>query len=114
MENMADPWRGRRVFLTGHTGFKGGWLSLWLASRGAQIRGYALDPLTDPNLFTAASIGGNLDDVRGDTRDYPKLESAMTAFAPEVVFHLAAQPLVRRSYATRWSHMRPTSWEQLM
>jgi len=99
VENVADPWRGRRVFLTGHTGFKGGWLSLWLGSRGAQIRGYALEPLTEPNLFTAASIGGNLDDVRGDTRDYPKLESAMTAFAPEVVFHLAAQPLVRRSYA---------------
>lgn len=99
MEDVANPWRDRRVFLTGHTGFKGGWLSLWLAMRGAQIRGYALDPATEPNLFTAASVSGSLDDVRGDTRDYPKLEAAMTGFAPEVVFHLAAQPLVRRSYA---------------
>ena len=99
MKGVLNPWDGRRVFLTGHTGFKGGWLSLWLASRGAQIRGYALDPLTEPNLFSAAAVGAQLDDVRGDTRDYLKLESAMTGFAPEVVFHLAAQPLVRRSYA---------------
>ena len=99
MEDVVNPWRGRRVFLTGHTGFKGGWLALWLARRGAQIRGYALDPSTEPNLFTAASVATVLDDIRGDIRDYAKLESSMTEFAPEVVFHLAAQPLVRRSYA---------------
>ena len=99
MEDVVSPWQGRRVFLTGHTGFKGGWLSLWLARRGAQIRGYALDPATEPNLFTAASVASVLDDVRGDIRDYAKLEASMTEFAPEVVFHLAAQPLVRRSYA---------------
>lgn len=99
MEDVVDPWHGRRVFLTGHTGFKGGWLSLWLASHGATIRGYALAPSTEPNLFTAGSVRDHLDDVRGDTRDYAKLEAAMTGFAPEVVFHLAAQPLVRRSYA---------------
>ena len=98
MEDVVNPWRGRRVFLTGHTGFKGGWLSLWLASRGAIIRGYALDPPTQPNLFTAASVAAFLDDVRGDIRDYAKLESSITEFRPEVVFHLAAQPLVRRSY----------------
>jgi len=99
VEDVVNPWQGRRVFLTGHTGFKGGWLSLWLAGRGAQIRGYALNPENEPNLFTAASVASVLDDVRGDIRDYAKLEASMTEFRPEVVFHLAAQPLVRRSYA---------------
>ena len=99
MEDMVNPWRGRRVFLSGHTGFKGGWLSLWLASMGASIRGYALAPESSPDLFTAACVGSVLDDVRGDIRSYPDIETAMTEFQPEVVFHLAAQPLVRRSYA---------------
>ncbi len=99
LEDVVDQWRGRRVFLTGHTGFKGGWLALWLARRGAQVRGYALDPPSDPNLFTAASVASALDDVRGDIRDCGRLESAMTEFRPEVVFHLAAQPILRRSYA---------------
>lgn len=94
-----NPWQGRRVFLTGHTGFKGGWLALWLAARGAQIRGYSLDPPTEPNLFALASVGAVLDDDRGDIQDYPKLEASLVDFAPEVVFHLAAQPLLRRSYA---------------
>ncbi len=94
-----DPWKGLRVLLTGHTGFKGGWLAVWLASRGAQIRGYSLDPSTKPNLFSDAHVGNILDDVRGDIRDYPKLEAALVDFEPEVVFHLAAQPLLRRSYA---------------
>jgi len=99
LEDVVGQWRGRRVFLTGHTGFKGGWLALWLARRGAEIRGYALGPSTQPNLFTAASVATVLDDIRGDIRDYAKLESSMTEFAPEVVFHLAAQPILRRSYA---------------
>jgi CDP-glucose 4,6-dehydratase len=99
VEDVVNPWQGKRVFLTGHTGFKGGWLSLMLARRGAQIRGYALAPWTEPNIFTAASVGGVLDDIRGDIRDFPSVTAAMTEFAPEVVFHLAAQPLVRRSYA---------------
>jgi CDP-glucose 4,6-dehydratase len=99
VEDVVNPWKGRRVFLTGHTGFKGGWLALWLASRGAIVRGYALAPSTEPNLFTAASIASVLDDLRGDIRDYDKLKQSMTEFQPEVVFHLAAQPLVRRSYA---------------
>ncbi len=98
VEDVVNPWRGRRVFLTGHTGFKGGWLALWLARRGAQIRGYALDPPTEPNLFTAASVATVLDDIRGDIRDYLKLEAAIAEFRPEVVFHLAAQPILRRSY----------------
>jgi CDP-glucose 4,6-dehydratase len=98
VEDLVNPWQGRRVFLTGHTGFKGGWLSLWLASRGGQIRGFALDPATEPNLFNVASVASVLDDVRGDICDYPKLAQSMQEFGPEVVFHLAAQPLVRRSY----------------
>jgi CDP-glucose 4,6-dehydratase len=99
LEDMVKSWQGRRVFLTGHTGFKGSWLALWLSKVGAQIRGYALDPGTDPNLFTLASVDKVIDDVRGDIRNYAKLEASMTEFKPEVVFHLAAQPLVRRSYA---------------
>ena len=95
----AFSWHGRRVFLTGHTGFKGGWLALWLASKGAIVRGYALDPCTEPNLFTAARIGSVIEDIRGDIRNQSTLEPALKDFAPEVVFHLAAQPLVRFSYA---------------
>lgn len=96
---QPNLWQGKRVFLTGHTGFKGGWLALWLASKGAVVRGYALDPATTPNLFTQARIGSVIDDVRGDIRDAAALEAAMHSFAPEVVFHMAAQPLVRLSYA---------------
>ncbi len=91
-------WHGKRVFLTGHTGFKGGWLALWLASKGAVIRGYALDPSTEPNLFTEAGVANVIEDVRGDIRDSGALEPALHDFAPEVVFHMAAQPLVRYSY----------------
>ena len=105
---MSDPafsWQGRKVFLTGHTGFKGGWLALWLASKGAIVRGYALDPATDPNLFTAARVASKTgaispeNDIRGDIRNSAALEPALRDFAPEVVFHLAAQPLVRSSYS---------------
>ncbi|MDR3734411.1 MAG: CDP-glucose 4,6-dehydratase [Acidobacteriaceae bacterium] len=96
--NSHAIWRGRRVFLTGHTGFKGGWLALWLTQLGAEVRGYALDPCTTPSLFEVAKIGSVIDDVRGDIRDAAKLTAAMTEFKPDVVFHLAAQPLVRYSY----------------
>src|SRR5580658_10123446 len=91
-------WKGRRVFLTGHTGFKGGWLALWLAHLGANVRGYALDPWTDPNLFSVVHIGDVVEDIRGDIRDAARLDSSMREFRPEVIFHLAAQPLVRHSY----------------
>ena len=98
MENLVNPWQGKRVFMTGHTGFKGGWLSIWLARHGAHVRGYALDPLTEPNFFGVASVSSVVEDVRGDIRDFGRLESSMVAFRPDVVFHLAAQPLVRASY----------------
>jgi CDP-glucose 4,6-dehydratase len=94
----TSSWQGRRVFLTGHTGFKGGWLALWLASKGAVVRGYALDPATDPSLFTTARVGAVIDDIRGDIRNPATIEPALHDFAPEVVFHMAAQPLVRASY----------------
>jgi CDP-glucose 4,6-dehydratase len=96
---MKNGWAGRRVFLTGHTGFKGGWLALWLTAMGAEVRGYALAPATTPSLFEAARVRERVDDVRGDIRDGARLDAAMREFDPEVVFHMAAQPLVRASYA---------------
>ena len=96
-----DPgfWRGQRVFLTGHTGFKGGWLSIWLQMMGAAVRGYALAPNTEPALFDVARIGSLVDSEIGDINDYPALAASMAAFRPTVVIHMAAQPLVRLSYA---------------
>ena len=94
-----DFWRGKRVFLTGHTGFKGGWLSLWLQSMGAEVHGYALAPPTGTNLFTVAGVGtGMASSEIADIRDAGRLCQAMQAACPEIVFHLAAQPLVRYSY----------------
>ena len=100
VEDMVKHgWQGVRVFLTGHTGFKGGWLALWLTGKGAVVRGYSLDPSTSPSLFEAARVGEAVEDVRGDIRDRDTLDRSMREFAPELVFHLAAQPLVRASYA---------------
>lgn len=97
---MADRfWQGRRVFITGHTGFKGSWLSLWLQRQGAELTGYALAPLTQPNLYTLAGIGAGMHSVEGDLDDLAALQAAMAAARPEVVLHLAAQPLVYAGYA---------------
>jgi CDP-glucose 4,6-dehydratase len=96
--DTTNIWHNKRVFLTGHTGFKGGWTALWLASKGAIVRGYALDPCTEPNLFTEARIGSVIEDIRGDIRDGAALDAALNGFAPDVVLHMAAQPLVRYSY----------------
>ncbi|HZP07504.1 MAG TPA: CDP-glucose 4,6-dehydratase [Terracidiphilus sp.] len=91
-------WKGRRVFLTGHTGFKGSWLSLWLNRLGAEVTGYALDPPTQPNLFEQANIHRELRSIQGDIRDFAKLQQAITECRPEVVLHLAAQSVVRSGY----------------
>ena len=91
-------WRGKRVFLTGHTGFKGSWLALWLQCLGAEVSGYALDPPTNPNLFDLAKVGEGLRDVRGDVRDLESVCKALREASPEIVIHMAAQSLVRRSY----------------
>lgn len=92
-------WQGKSVFLTGHTGFKGSWLTLWLDRLGAKVSGYALNPLTSPNLLEVAEVSQYLhSDVRADVNDLAKLQRAIAKVRPEVVFHLAAQPLVRHSY----------------
>jgi CDP-glucose 4,6-dehydratase len=91
-------WRGRRVFLTGHTGFKGSWLSLWLKALGADVTGYSLDPPTEPSLFQQAQVEGAVRSIHGDIRDYPQLSCAMRECAPEIVLHMAAQSVVHRGY----------------
>jgi CDP-glucose 4,6-dehydratase len=91
-------WHGRCVFMTGHTGFKGGWLSLWLNSLGANVTGYALDPPTQPNMFEQTGVAGSIRSIQGDVRDYPRLKNALAECKPEVVIHMAAQSVVRRGY----------------
>ena len=93
-------WLDKRVFLTGHTGFKGSWLALWLQQLGAQVTGYALAAPTQPSLFDIASVGQSMHSVHGDVRDPPALLHAMQAAKPEIVIHMAAQSLVRLSYDT--------------
>lgn len=91
-------WRSKRVFLTGHTGFKGSWLSLWLNRLGAQVTGLGLAPEPGPSLFEQAGVGVAVDSVMGDVRDPDVVNEAIARAEPEVVFHMAAQSLVRRSY----------------
>lgn len=92
-------WRGRRVLLTGHTGFKGSWLSLWLQSMGAELHGLALDPPTVPALFKEARVAEGMHSIIGDIRYMDVVERAFQSCSPEIVIHMAAQPLVRHSYA---------------
>ncbi|MFM0528089.1 CDP-glucose 4,6-dehydratase [Paraburkholderia strydomiana] len=103
MEDMVMTesfWRGKRVFLTGHTGFKGGWLTLWLQSMGAHVTGYALAPDSEPNLYTRARVAEGIDSIFGDIRDAGRLARAVKESCAEIVIHMAAQPLVRQSYET--------------
>lgn len=100
MSVAFDPafWEGRRVLITGHTGFKGSWLTFWLTHLKAKLKGIALEPETTPNMFQALGIDGLCEHVIGDINDETFLRRELEAFRPEVVFHLAAQSLVRRSY----------------
>jgi CDP-glucose 4,6-dehydratase len=101
MESVAMSsafWKNKRVILTGHTGFKGSWLSLWLQSMGAQVAGYALAPPTQPSLFDIAEVGKGMTSIIGDIRDLAHLSEVFAEYKPEIVFHMAAQPLVRYSY----------------
>ncbi len=94
----AKFWSGKRVFLTGHTGFKGSWISLWLQSMGAQVTGLALDPPSNPSLFEVAGVAQGMDSNIGDIRDLELVKTLMAKAKPEIVIHMAAQALVRYSY----------------
>ncbi len=94
----SDFWKNRRVFITGHTGFKGSWLALWLQSLGSVVTGYSLLPPTTPNLFDKADVAKSMNSVVGDIRDHQLLAATLNSSRPEIVFHMAAQALVRESY----------------
>ena len=93
-----DFWKNKRILITGHTGFKGSWLSIWLKTMGAEITGYALEPYTDRDNFVVTDLQNSIDHVIGDVRDFENLSGIFREYNPEFVFHLAAQPLVRESY----------------
>jgi CDP-glucose 4,6-dehydratase len=97
---MANFWRDKRVFVTGHTGFKGSWLTLWLHLMGAKVSGYSLPAPTNPSLFHLARLQNCVQTTTGDVRDAKHVTETMAAVQPDVVFHLAAQPLVREAYVT--------------
>lgn len=98
LEILKGTFGSRRVFVTGHTGFKGSWLALWLIQLGAEVTGYALEPPTTPNMFESIGLREKISHIHGDVRDYDHLLAALQSCRPELVFHLAAQPLVRFSY----------------
>lgn len=95
---FKNLYKEKKVFLTGHTGFKGAWLTLWLKELGADVKGYSLKPNTNPSIFNILQLEKDITNVFGDIRDSDKLEKEMIEFEPDIVFHLAAQPLVRLSY----------------
>ena len=95
-----DIYQNKKVFITGHTGFKGSWLSMWLTKLGAKVCGYSLEPDTEPSMFRELNIEKRIEkSIVGDILDYDKLLSELVSFSPDIVFHLAAQPLVRLSYS---------------
>ena len=95
---IPNFWKDKKVFVTGHTGFKGSWLSLWLQEMGAVVKGYSLDVPTTPSLFVEANVEKGMSSEEGDIRDFSQLKESINQFKPEIVFHMAAQPLVRLSY----------------
>lgn len=98
MNIFSDFYKGKKVLVTGHTGFKGSWLTLWLLELGAEVIGYSLDPITNKDNFVLTKLSRKIIDIRGDIKDYHKLKSIFKKYEPDIVFHLAAQPLVRLSY----------------
>jgi CDP-glucose 4,6-dehydratase len=95
---FLDAFRGRTVWVSGHTGFKGAWLTFWLHHLGARVVGFSLAPCTQPNLFTQLGLADALEDQRGDVRDANAVRRSLEAAQPDYVLHLAAQALVRPSY----------------
>ncbi|MDU1911466.1 CDP-glucose 4,6-dehydratase [Fusobacterium sp.] len=98
MKNFNNVYKGKRVLVTGHTGFKGSWLSIWLRELGAEVIGYSLEPYTEKDNFVLSHLSEKIVDIRGDIRDRKHLREVFDKYQPEIVFHLAAQPLVRLSY----------------
>ncbi len=98
MNELHSFYKGKRVLVTGHTGFKGSWLALWLHKMGAHVIGYSLDPYTEKDNFVLSNLQDSIIDIRADIRDVEKLQHCFDTYKPEIVFHLAAQPLVRYSY----------------
>lgn len=98
LDIFQDFYKGKKVLVTGHTGFKGSWLSIWLHELGAQVIGFSLDPATEKDNFVLADLSNKITDIRGDIRDAELLNSVFEKYQPEIVFHLAAQPIVRLSY----------------
>lgn len=98
MKDMLSFYRGKRILITGHTGFKGSWLSRILLDAGADVTGYALEPPTQPNLYSLSDLDGNIHSIIGDVRNLSLLQKTFQQIQPEIVFHLAAQPLVQKSY----------------
>ena len=98
MKNFNNVYKGKRVLVTGHTGFKGSWLSIWLKELGAEVIGYSLEPYTEKDNFVLSHLSEKIVDIRGDIRDRKHLREVFDKYKPEIVFHLAAQPLVRLSY----------------
>ncbi|HRD56455.1 MAG TPA: CDP-glucose 4,6-dehydratase [Ferruginibacter sp.] len=97
-QQLAQAYKGKKIFITGHTGFKGSWLCLWLQQLGATIKGYALEPEVKPNLYDSLVAENKIESVIADIRDKEKLQAEIISFQPDFIFHLAAQPLVRKSY----------------
>ena len=107
-----DFYKGKKVLIAGHTGFKGSWMCRCLINAGAEVTGYSLNPPTEPALFELAGIKENMNSVIGDIRDLEHLTKVFEAVRPEIVIHMAAQPIVRDSYKTPFIPMKPMLWER--